>query len=64
MPVAITLLPAQALSTSITYDLISTLVTWGLGPLLLWDRARDWKPLLNNPVVVAVLIALPLGISP
>jgi predicted permease len=64
LPVAITLLPAQALSTSITYDLIGTLVTWGLGPLLLSDRARDWKPLLNNPVVVAMLIALPLGISP
>ena len=64
LPVAISLLPPEALSTSITYDLIGTLVTWSLGPLLLSDAPRDWRPLLNNPVFKAVLIAIPLGLSP
>ena len=64
LPVALALLPEQALSTSITYDLVGTLVTWSLGPVLFSDRARDWRSLLSNPVLIAVLLALPIGLSP
>ena len=68
LPVAIALLPPQALSFSITYDLVGTLVTWGLGPLLLGDQPRSWRqqiePVLHSPVVRALLVALPLALSP
>ena len=68
LPVALTLLPPEALSFSITYDLVGTLVTWSLGPLLL-DGARvrprqRMGQLLQSPVVQAVLVAAPLLVSP
>mgnify|MGYP006286503659 CR=1 FL=1 len=43
LPVAIALLPPQALAISITVDLVGTLVTWSLGPLLLAE-VRSSKP--------------------
>jgi predicted permease len=62
------LLPPQALSFSITYDLVGTLVTWSIGPLLLTgERARPLQllqQLLRTPVVQALLVALPLLLSP
>ncbi|MFZ9749976.1 MAG: AEC family transporter [Vulcanococcus sp.] len=68
LPVAIALLPAPALSYSITYDLVGTLITWSLGPLLLNDDARQqhqrWQILWNSPVCRAVLVAIPLALSP
>jgi predicted permease len=68
LPVALALLPPQALSFSITYDLVGTLVTWSLGPLLLnGNRARPLqllRQLLNTPVVQAVVVAAPLLASP
>ena len=64
-PVAISLLPPEALSVSITFDLVGTLLTWSLGPLLLSaQHGPDWRSLLANPVFKAALIALPLGLSP
>jgi predicted permease len=68
LPVAIALLPAAALSFSITYDLVGTLVTWSIGPLLLngqRNRPEQWiRQLLGTPVCQAVVIAAPLLISP
>jgi predicted permease len=68
LPVALALLPPEALSFSITYDLVGTLVTWSLGPLLLnGERARPvqlLQQLLATPVVQALLVAVPLLISP
>lgn len=68
LPVAIALLPAAALSFSITYDLVGTLVTWSVGPLLLSgqrSRPGQWLgQLLSTPVCQAVVIAGPLLISP
>ena len=69
LPVALALLPSKALPVSITIDLIGTLITWGLGPLLLQGRARgglrSLVPLLwRSPVLRAVVLALPMAISP
>ena len=69
LPVAIALLPPQALAISITVDLVGTLVTWSLGPLLLAE-VRSSKPwglvplLLQTPVVRALLLALPVALTP
>jgi predicted permease len=62
LPVALALLPPEAPSFSITADFVGTLVTWGLGPLLL-DGQRPML-VLNTPVVRAVLVAVPLLASP
>jgi predicted permease len=68
LPVAIALLTAAALSFSITYDLVGTLVTWSVGPLVLSgqrSRPEQWlRQLLSTPVCQAVVIAGPLLISP
>ena len=68
LPVALALLPPAALSFSITYDLVGTLVTWSLGPLLLHgERAKPLQllqQLLSTPVVQAMVVAAPLLISP
>jgi predicted permease len=68
LPVALALLPPQALSFSITYDLVGTLVTWSLGPLLLnGERAQPLqllRQLLRTPVLQAVVVVVPLLVSP
>lgn len=64
LPVAIALLPPTALAVSISYDLVGTLITWGLGPRLLGQPAPGWRGLLANPVLRALALALPLGMSP
>ena len=64
LPVALALLPPEALSFSITYDFVGTLVTWGLGPLLLDGQRPQARQVLNTPVVRAVLVAVPLMASP
>ena len=69
LPVAIALLPAQALSVSISVDLVGTMVTWTLGPLLLAEHDGSsrwrWLPvLLSTPVCRALLLAAPLAFSP
>ena len=50
------------------HDLVGTLVTWSLGPLLLnGNRARPLqllRQLLNTPVVQAVVVGAPLLASP
>ena len=69
LPVAIALLPPQALAISITVDLVGTLVTWSLGPLLLAEvhGPRHWSLvplLLRTPVVRALLLAIPVALTP
>jgi predicted permease len=64
LPVALALLPPEALSFSITYDFVGTLVTWGLGPLLLDGQRPKPRLVSNTPVVGAVLVAVPLMASP
>ena len=66
LPVAIALLPSEALGFSVIYDLIGTLITWSAGPLLLSpDQSRPSAlALLKTPVVQALLLALPLGLTP
>ena len=66
LPVAIALLPSEALGFSVIYDLIGTLITWSAGPLLLSpDQSRPSAlSLLKTPVVQALLLALPLGLTP
>lgn len=66
LPVAIALLPSEALGFSVIYDLIGTLITWSAGPLLLspgQSRPSDLS-LLRTPVVQALLLALPIGLTP
>jgi len=62
LPAALALLPPQALGISITYDLVGTLVTWSLGPLLI--SGVPGQALLASPVLRAVLVAIPLQLSP
>ena len=68
LPVALALLPPAALSFSITYDLVGTLVTWSIGPVLLnghWEQPKQLlRRLLMTPVCQSVLIATPLLLSP
>lgn len=69
LPVAMALLPPRALSVTITVDLIGTLVTWGLGPLLLDGRGRPRAQQLlallwRTPACRALCVALPLALTP
>ena len=66
LPVAIALLPSEALGFSVIYDLIGTLITWSAGPLLLspGQSRPSALSLLKTPVVQALLLALPLGLTP
>ena len=69
LPVAMALLPPQALAISISVDLVGTLVTWSLGPLLLAEASgpRRWRLLpllLRTPVLRALLLAAPVALTP
>ena len=66
LPVAIALLPSEALGFSVIYDLIGTLITWSAGPLLLspGQSRPSALSLLRTPVVQALLLALPIGLTP
>lgn len=66
LPVAIALLPSEALGFSVIYDLIGTLITWSAGPQLLspGQSRPSALSLLKTPVVQALLLALPLGLTP
>ena len=66
LPVAIALLPSEALGFSVIYDLIGTLITWSAGPLLLSPGQSSARAvtLLKTPVVQALILALPLGLTP
>jgi predicted permease len=68
IPVALALLPPQALGYSITYDLVGTLITWSVGPLLIGGLAITPAKLLaiflGSPALKGLAIALAIHLSP
>ena len=68
IPVALALLPPQALGYSITYDLVGTLITWSVGPLLIGGLAITPAKLLaiflDSPALKGLVIALAIHLSP
>ena len=68
LPVAIALLPAPALSHVIAYDLVGTLITWSLGPLLVQGiparPASILAGLRSSPASRGLVIALLLQLTP
>ena len=66
LPVAVALLPAAAIGHAITYDLVGTLITWAIGPLLVEGLPARWGVLLaalrtspaSRGLVVVVLVQL------
>ena len=68
IPAALALLPPQALGYAIGYDLVATLFTWTLGPLLLARRRLALQPLLRallaSPASQGLLGALLIQATP
>lgn len=68
IPVAVALLPPASLGFSISYDLVGTLITWSVGPLLVqglaFDARRALGVLWGSPASKGLAIALVLHLSP
>jgi predicted permease len=68
IPVALAFLPPQALGYSITYDLVGTLITWSVGPLLIGGLeitpARLLSIFLGSPALKGLAIALAIHLTP
>ncbi len=68
IPVAVALLPPASLGHSISYDLVGTLFTWSVGPLLVqghaFDARRALAVLWGSPACKGLAIALLLHHSP
>jgi predicted permease len=68
IPVAVALLPPASLGHSISYDLVGTLFTWSVGPLLVqglaFDARRALAVLWGSPACKGLAIALLLHLSP
>lgn len=66
LPVALALLPPEALGYTIAFDLAGTVLCWTGGPLVIAGSPLPgaWWTLLSNPAVHGVLLALLLGFSP
>lgn len=68
LPAAVALLPAPAIAHAITYDLVGTLVTWSLGPLLVEGVPTSGRALLAavraSPASLGLLVALALQLTP
>lgn len=68
IPVALALLPAQALPISIGYDLGATLLAWSLGPFWLKQQAGGWHELMRHliasPATRGLLAALIVKATP
>ena len=47
LPVALALLPAEALGFTIAFDLVATLITWSIGPLLVAQGGSGGRPMLR-----------------
>jgi len=66
--VAVALLPPGSLGFSISYDLVGTLITWSVGPLLVQGLAFDARHALavlwRSPACKGLAIALLLHLSP
>jgi len=68
LPAALALLPAAALAHTISYDLVGTLVTWSVGPLLVEGIPARPRPLLAaalaSPASRGLLLALLVQLTP
>ena len=66
LPVALALLPPEALGYTIGFDLAGTVLCWTDGPLVIGGSplVGHWQMLRGNPAVQGVLLALVLGLSP
>jgi predicted permease len=68
LPAAVALLPPAAIAHAITYDLIGTLVTWSVGPLLVEGIPASGRALLaalrTSPASVGLVVALALQLTP
>lgn len=68
LPAALALLPPAAIGQAITYDLVGTLLTWTIGPLLLEGTPATATEVLrglrNSPACQGLLIALLLQQTP
>ena len=65
LPVVLAILPPQAMATAVVYDLVGTLITWSVGPLLLLGaQARPFGTLLASPAMKGVLLSLPIQLTP
>ncbi len=62
LPVGLALLPADAIGYTIAFDLMATLITWSLGPLLLDRRAgnlrQQLRVLATSPAIRGLVLAL------
>jgi predicted permease len=68
LPVAVALLPAAAISHAITYDLVVTLITWTIGPLLVEGIPARWGALFaalrTSPASRGLVVALLVELTP
>ncbi len=68
LPVALALLPAEAIGFTIAFDLMATLITWSLGPLLVERRASGVRRLLlglaTSPAMRGLALAVLLQQTP
>lgn len=68
LPAALALLPAAAIPHVISYDLVGTLVTWSVGPLLVEGIPAQARPvltaLLQSPASRGLALALLLQLTP
>jgi predicted permease len=68
LPVALALLPPQALAAVIAYDLAGTVITWGVGPLVLrggWGgKERLLQTLVGSPALQGFALCVLLGRTP
>ncbi len=62
LPVGLALLPAEAIGYTIAFDLMATLITWSLGPLLVDRHAgnirQQLRVLATSPAIRGLLLAL------
>jgi predicted permease len=68
LPVALALLPPEAIGHTITYDLVGTLLTWSVGPLLVQGIPARPRALLEtlrtSPASRGLVMALLLQLTP
>jgi predicted permease len=68
VPVALALLPEQALGYTITFDLVATLIAWSAGPLLIQGTAPSRRgvaaALWNSPASRGFAMALIVQLTP
>ncbi|MEY4353349.1 MAG: hypothetical protein RLZZ609_1590 [Cyanobacteriota bacterium] len=68
LPVAVALLPPDAVATAAAYDAAGTIITWSLGPVVLLGGAGNSLKLLSllwaSPALQGILLAAIVGRTP